>query len=154
MNPKTGGRSAIPTTVASDNLIMDFRTNFNFFEVNTTTANGVQPSTAGSIMNDLWVNFYKTTGANSGNVNTGAKKPMSSLDTSNGFDNTKNLDMTLGYFDQTDRSIVINPDMWKSATGEYANGVLIPQVAVSTDGSVPDKTRIIPIAIWFDENFE
>ncbi len=44
--------------------------------------------------------------------------------------------------------------MWKSATGEYANGVLIPQVAVSTDGSVPDKTRIIPIAIWFDENFE
>lgn len=154
MNPKTGGRSAIPTTVASNNLIMDFRTNFNFFEVNTTTANGVQPATAGSIMNDLWVNFYKTTGANSGNVNTGAKKPMSSLDTSNGFDNTKNLDMTLGYFDQTDRSIVINPDMWKSATGEYANGVLIPQVAVSTDGSVPDKTRIIPIAIWFDENFE
>ena len=62
--------------------------------------------------------------------------------------------MTLGYFDQTDRSIVINPDMWKAATGEYANGVLIPQVAVSTDGSVPDKTRIIPIAIWFDENFE
>lgn len=154
VNPKTGGRSATPATIASDNSIIDFRTNFNFFEVNTTTANGVLPATAGSIMNDLWVNFYKTTGANSGNVNTGAKKPMSSLDTSNGFDNTKNLDMTLGYFNQADRSIVINPDMWKSTAGEYANGVLIPQVAVSTDSTVPDKTRIIPIAIWFDENFE
>lgn len=154
VNPKTGGRSATPTTVASENLIMDFRANFNFFEVNTTTANGVQPGTAGSIMNDLWVNFYKTTGANGGNVNTGAKKPMSSLDTANGFDNTKNLNMTLGYFDQKDKSVVINPDMWKSTAGEYANGVLIPQVAVSTNGSVPDGTRIIPIAIWFDENFE
>lgn len=154
VNPRKGIRSALPTSVGDDNLIMDFRTNFNFFEVNTTTVNGVQPATAGSIMNELWVNFYKTTGANSGNVNTGAKKPMSSLDTSNGFDNTKNLNMTLGYFDQADKSLVINPDMWKNNAGEYANGVLIPQVAVSTDGSVPDKTRIIPIAVWFDENFE
>lgn len=154
VNPKTGGRSALPTSVTNENLKLDFRTNFNFFEINTTTENGVQPATAGSIMNELWVNFYKTTGANGGNVNTGAKKPMSSLDVSNGFDNTKNLNMTLGYFDQTDRSVVINPEMWKNNAGEYANGVLIPQVAVSTDGSVPDKTRIVPIAIWFDEKFE
>lgn len=154
MNPKTGGRSAAPTTVTSDNLIIDFRTNFNYFDINVTTVDGVQPKTVGSIMNDVWTNFYKTTNANNGSVNTGAKKPMSSLDATNGFDNTKNLNMTLGYFDQTDRSVVINPEMWKSNAGEYANGVLIPQVAVSTDGTVPDKTRIIPVAIWFDENFE
>lgn len=151
INPKSGGQSEIPVS-SPDNLKLDIRTNFNLYSVDLTTGS-VNPKTKGSIIREAWTNFYKTTGANGGNLNDGAKKPVSSLDTSNGYDNTKNLDMTLGYISQTDRSVVINPEMWKSSNGEYVNGVFIPQVAYSTDGSNPDKQRFIPFAIWFDENF-
>lgn len=151
INPKSGGQSEIPVS-SPDNLKLDIRTNFNLYSVDLTTGS-VNPKTKGSIIREAWTNFYKTTGANGGNLNDGAKKPVSSLDTSNGYDNTKNLNMTLGYISQTDRSVVINPEMWKSSNGEYVNGVFIPQVAYSTDGSNPDKQRFIPFAIWFDENF-
>ena len=113
----------------------------------------MNPKTEGSVMQEIWANFYKTTGANKGEINPGGNKPVSSLDTNDWYDNTKNLNMTLGYISQTDRSVIINPEMWKSASGEYVNGVFIPQVAYSTDGSNPDKQRFIPFAIWFDENF-
>lgn len=104
-------------------------------------------------MKYLWKNFYETTGVKNGVPNYGAKKPMSALDTSDNFDNTKNLNMTLGYINQVDRSIVINPDMWKNASGEYLDGVLIPQVVYSTDGTDNKDKRFMPVAIWFDENF-
>lgn len=152
INPKSGGQSEIPATVSPDNLKLDIRTNFNLYSVDLTTG-CVNPKTEGSVMQEIWANFYKTTGANKGETNPGGKKPVSSLDTNDGYDNTKNLNMTLGYISQTDRSVIINPEMWKSASGEYVNGVFIPQVAYSTDGSNPDKQRFIPFAIWFDENF-
>ena len=153
MNPKTGGQSDTPKEIQGITTL-DFRTNFSFFDLNTTTTEGTTPATSGSLLNELWINFYKTTGANNGSVNTGAKKPMSSLDTGNGFDNTSNLNMTLGYINQVDNSIIINPNMWKYNSGEYANGILTAQVAHSADGTVPDKNRFMPVVIWFDENFE
>lgn len=158
VNPRTGGRSAAPETITPENLIIDFRANFNYFDINTTTSSGFKPDAkegdaTNNIMKYLWKNFYETTGVKNGVPNYGAKKPMSALDTSDNFDNTKNLNMTLGYINQVDRSIVINPDMWKNASGEYLDGVLIPQVVYSTDGTDNKDKRFMPVAIWFDENF-
>ena len=92
----TGGQSEIPATVSPDNLKLDIRTNFNLYSVDLTTG-CVNPKTEGSVMQEIWANFYKTTGANKGEINPGGKKPVSSLDTNDGYDNTKNLNMTLGY---------------------------------------------------------
>lgn len=159
INPRRGGRSAKPETVTPENLIIDFRANFTYFDINTTANSGVKPDTkegdeSNNIMKYLWRKFYETTKADGGVPNFGAKKPMSALDTGGGFNNPKNLNLTLGYIDQADRSVVINTDMWKSASNEYLNGVLIPQVVYSTDGSDNKNKRFIPVAIWFNENFE
>ncbi len=72
------------------------------------------------------------------------------------YDNPNTLDKTLGYINPTDKKVIIQPNLWKDANGEYANGVLIGRISYITD----EKTEInngklcYPIAIWFDENFE
>lgn len=157
VNPKTGGRSAVPVKAESDGkaLTLDFRADFIFHHLSDMkNTDGLGNKDEGSILNQLWIRFYKTTGANEGNANFGAKKPVSALDISNGFNNPNNLGQTLCYIDQKDHSIVINPEKWVYDSGEYANGIFAGKVAWSNDGSVPNSNRFIPVVIWFDENFK
>lgn len=150
MSPKTGGRSTVPVE-ASEGTTFDFRADFFFHAVDDMENQmGETPKNNGSLLNQLWTRFYKETGANGGNVNTGAKKPMSALDTSNGYSNPDHLDMTLGYVDQDDLSIVINPEKWIDDNGKYANGIFTGKIIAEGN-----KTgRFAPIVVWFDESFE
>lgn len=155
VNPKTGGRSSIPEIECPDDKLfaLDFRKDFNFLSIDIENEKGDLPSTSGSLLNDVWTSCFNSLGVA---VNTGAKKPMSYYDTSSGVKNPENLNKLLGYIDPADRSIVINPNMWKSKNNEYANGVLFGRISYITDGNtdkISDGALFYPIVIWFDENF-
>lgn len=156
INSKKGGRSAAPKDVISpdDNMfILDYRKDFNFFSIDTENELGDLTTTQGSLLREVWAASYKLLGVD---VNYVAKKPMSYYDTSSGFINSNNLTKLLGYIDPADRSIVVNPEMWKSAAGQYANGVLLGRISYITNGNLNelnDGPVFYPVAIWFDENF-
>ena len=157
VNPRSGGTSHAPViTGADDNFRMEFRTNFRYGNVNGPESHiSGAPSVAGSFMRGLWDAFYAKI---SKSPNYGQKWPMSYYQgTKDGWLNT----YALGYINcktpdnpTGDYSIRINPGVWVDATGTYANGVLIPEIAYSNDGTEPDKAhRNLPVAIWFDEKF-
>ena len=157
VNPRSGGTSHAPViTGADDNFRMEFRTNFRYGNVNGPESHiSGAPSVAGSFMRGLWDAFYAKI---SKSPNYGQKWPMSYYQgTKDGWLNT----YALGYIicktpdnPTGDYSIRINPGVWVDATGTYANGVLIPEIAYSNDGTEPDKAhRNLPVAIWFDEKF-
>lgn len=155
VNPKKGGRSAAPKVTSPDDskFALDYRKDFNFFSIDTENALGDLTTTTGSLLREVWEASYKLLKVD---VNYGAKKPMSYYDTSSGVNNSNNLTKLLGYIDPVDRSIVINPEIWKSADGRYANGVLLGRISYITDGKLDtlnDGALFYPVAIWFDENF-
>lgn len=151
VNPRTGGRSVAPEVSGSVDLnkfILDYRRNFQFFNVNGPEAhiNG-QPSNNESFMYNIWKAYYTAIGSPS--VNTGARGPMSYID------NKDRTSVPAGYVNNTDYSVIINPDKWKDDNA-YANGVFIGQMTFATDGvegSVGNGTQIFPLAVWFDTKF-
>lgn len=161
VNPQKGiNRSVIPnitigTTEGQGDFIMDYRKNFNFFNVDIKD----NPNEAGlpsekGFLKTLWDGFYNTNTAYAPNY--GAKKPMSYYDDAQGFVNSKNLNKLLGYVDKKDLSVVINGNLWKDSENKYINGVLIAKMTALTDGNetnINSGKEILPIAIWLDENF-
>ena len=151
VNPRTGGRSVAPDITGSVDLnkfILDYRRNFQYYNVNGPVGhvNG-QPSNTESFMYSIWKAYYSAIGSPS--INTGARAPMSYLD------NKNQTSILAGYVNNTNYSVVINPDKWKDDNG-YANGVFIGQMTFATDGvegSVGNGTQIFPLAIWFDTKF-
>lgn len=151
VNPKNGGTFVEPTISGVDNranFLMDYRRTFNFYNIDGTHGDG-QPKVVGSLMNDVWASYYTSIG--SATVNTGAKAPLSF------YDNSSALSQALGYIDNSNnQKLVINPNKWKGADGEFANGVMIGQmtfVSNGNEGGVSSGSQIFPIAIWFNEKF-
>lgn len=90
----------------------------------------------------MWNSYDATAGT--------SRKPMSY------FENTTNLSKALGYIDQTDFKVHINPNLWRNKDG-YANGAMIGQVTYDVTGKDPQAAtsgaRVSPIFIWFDTKF-
>lgn len=151
VNPRTGGSSAVPeiTGVADKSqLLMDYRRTFNYYNINGPEShiNG-QPSVKSSFMYSIWEAYYTAIGSSS--VNTGARAPLSY------YENTNRTSVPAAYVNNTNLSVVVNPDKWKDNEG-YANGVMIGQMTYVTNGvpgGVGSGTQIFPIALWFSTKF-
>lgn len=155
VNPRTGGSSVAATVTGTvSNLYLDYRRTFNYYNLGGPDSHVSGPptsTTANTFMKQLWTAFY--TGIGSSTVNTGAKKPVSYYDTSNGFNNTANLASLLLYVNPTaSYSVKVNPNKFVDDMGNYANGVFIGQMTYG-DGSLVDTNRQFPLFIWFDEKF-
>lgn len=154
VNPKTGGESVQPliTCPNQDLLRVDYRRTFRFFDINMAET-GYLPENKGSIMYDVWDACYKEMNLP---IGTRSKKPMSYYDTSK-YINKDHLDVLLGYVKPEHKTVIINPNKWKSADGVFANGVLIGSMTCHPNGredsNLNSGSKLNPIAIWFDENF-
>ena len=73
----------------------------------------------------MWNSYDATAGT--------SRKPMSY------FENTTNLSKALGYIDQTDFKVHINPNLWRNKDG-YANGAMIGQITYDVTGK--DHTKL------------
>ena len=156
MNPVKGGTTTAPVvtvsgTVTTDytNYLMDYRRDFNYYSLIENHTDGIQ-SVKGSFMYELWTTYYN---ANGKTPNYSARAPMSYYENSN-------LNQALGYVNNKDLSVTINPSKWKDSDGVYANGVFIGRMSFVTDGKQADlandgttKNQVYPLAIWFDESF-
>lgn len=154
INPKKGGESTAPEIICPNTQLftMDYRRDFFFFDIDLDETDAL--ITEPGLLNDVWTYFYKT--YPKAEVNTGSRKPVSAYDTER-FDNPSNLDKTLLYIRPSDKVLVVNKDVWKSANGTYANGVFIGGMTYNTDSAtdpVASNKQVCPIAVWFDENFE
>lgn len=151
VNPRNGGNSVAPVISGitdQSQFLMDYRRTFNFYNISgpETHING-QPSVKDSFMYSIWAAYYGAIGSSS--VNTGARAPLSY------YDNIGKTSIPAGYVNNTDLSVVINPDKWKNDSG-YANGVMIGQMTYVTNGNtsgIGNGEKIFPIAIWFDTKF-
>lgn len=162
VNPKKGLKASNVPEITSSNsefdsskFLLDYRKEFNFFNIDMIES-GNTFTTKGTPAYDAWEQFYLTY-TNRGATNTGGKKPISAYDTGDGFKNPDNLDKVLMYIRPSDKALVVNPNVWKSNNGEYANGIFIATMTCKTDGiseGLNDGIQLSPIAVWFDENFE
>lgn len=157
MNPAKGGTTPAPVVKLSGSpytdytkFLMDYRRDFYYYSFIGDHVDGTQ-STVGSFMYGLWTTYYNTIGKT---PNYSARGPMSY------YDNSQNTNQALGYVNNKDLSVVINPGKWKDTEGVYANGVFIGRMSFVTDGTQNDlandgttKNQIFPLAIWFDESF-
>ena len=148
-NPKNGGRSVAPVITGSGyeqgNFSMDYRRTFNYFNLNGPESHkGGQPSAKGFLFT-LWGAYFASQGKP---VNTGSRDPMSYF---SGAEAAR-----LGYVDQTDFAVVINPDKFRDDAG-YANGVFSGQIIFGKGTGDPakayNKNGDFPIIIWFDTKF-
>ena len=152
VNPKTGGRSAVPTITGADEskVLMDYRRNFSYYNINGNESHIMMKNdgtTDAFFMNQVWRNFYTAIGVK---PNYGARKPMSY------YDNAGSETTTLAYIDPADKSVVINPGKWMGEDKVYANGVMSGQITFVTDGAsagLGNGNKIFPILVWFDEKF-
>lgn len=157
MNPSKGGTVSAPVVEINDaattdytNYLMDYRRDFYYYSFIDNHTDGIQ-SVTGSFMNGLWTTYFDSIKKT---PNYSARAPMSY------YDNAQNLSQALGYVNNKDLSVVINPGKWKDSEGVYANGVFIGRMSFVTDGKQADlandgttKNQIFPLAIWFDESF-
>ncbi|MCD8080947.1 MAG: DUF4958 family protein [Bacteroides sp.] len=148
VNPRNGGRSAVPTITGVSNpsvFTMDYRRNFQYYNYNGNHVEGV-PAT-GNFMGYLWEKYAETIGSN---VNYGGKAPLSY------YENTKagqSLDNALAYVDAADYSIVVNPNKWLQ-DGEYADGFMVGQITFSSkESNVNNGGQVFPIILWFGPHF-
>lgn len=159
VNPVTGGTSKAPEIIGvSDmtNFRLEYRQDFIYANINGPESHktGLR-SDKGAFIRYLWDAFYIKINKT---VNYGQKYPLSFYQgVKDGWLNT----YALGYVNTYEPSknptgkyeIKINPNVWKDDQGIFANGAMLGKIAYSIDGSEPDKLRIIPVAVWFDEKF-
>lgn len=149
INPKTGGRSAVPTITGVSNMsvfTMDYRRTFNYYNFNGTHMSGTT-TVIGAFIRQLWDNYAKEIGAN---PNYGSKAPVSYYENTKG---SRHLGEALAYVDAADYTVVVNPNKWV-ADGEYANGFMIGQITFSSkESNVNNGGQIFPVILWFDPNF-
>ena len=158
INPRTGGKSlppAINGLADPANFRMEYRTDYSYANINgpENQKSGL-PSTSGSFMRGLYDTFYAKLGKS---PNYGQKWPLSYYQgTKDGWLNT----YALGYINTLtpdnpngQYEVCINPGLWVDGNGKYANGAFIGRLAYSVDGTEPNSSRFMPVAIWFDEKF-
>lgn len=146
VNPKTGGTSAVPVITGTDlsNFSMDYRRNFNWYNVNGPASHGNgTPSDEGSLIRALWTAYYASV---SKSANYGSKDPVSYYSNASGLTNAL-------MYAAADHSVVVNPEKWKDAAGNYADGVFQGQMTFvynSTGDGINNGKQVFPIAVWFD----
>lgn len=159
VNPVNGGTSPAPEILGltdAVNFRLEYRQDFVYANINGPESHksGVRQD-KGSFIRYMWDAFYEKIGKK---PNYGQKYPLSFYQgIKDGWLNT----YALGYVNTYEPSknptgqyeIRMNPNVWKDDQGVFANGAMIGKIAYSVDGSEPDKQRIIPVAVWFDEKF-
>lgn len=160
INPAKGGTIAAPTITldgspVTDNtkFLMDYRRDLEFYSLTNNHKDG-NANASGSLMRNLWENYYKTIGASS--TNYAARGPVSY------YDNANRLSTPLCYVNNSDYSVEINPGKWKDSEGVYANGVFLGRMSFVIDGNKDNlapsagansESLASPLIIWFDESF-
>lgn len=148
-NPKKGGRSAAPVISGEgydkNNFAMDYRRTFNYFNFKGPESHlKGQPKDKGFLYN-LWSAYFE--GLNKV-VNTGSRDPMSYF--------SGNESLRLGYVDQSDFVVVINPDKFRDDAG-YANGFFSGQIIFGASAADPssayNNNGDFPVLVWFDTKF-
>jgi len=149
-NPVTGGTYDTGATTygySSSELLIDWRTSFNYYNANGSTPpiDG-EPATENSYLYYMWQQYYDSVGKA---LNTGARAPVSYID------NATNPAAAQMYINPGDYKIIVNPGKW-SYNGTYANGVFkgaVSYVTTGDSGDVADGDRVTPLWVWFDEKF-
>ena len=147
VNPARGGESIAPSLGAGidkSTFRLDYRRDFFYYNIAGPDSHisGALAQKVDNFLSEMW-NAYDATAGTS-------RKPMSY------FENTTNLSKALGYIDQTDFKVHINPNLWRNKDG-YANGAMIGQITYDVTGKDPQAAtsgaRVSPIFIWFDTKF-
>lgn len=170
VNPKYGGRSAVPVIENQGNFVMDYRRTFNYYNINgvnsqgdalkegspANIAEGVYEPKVVCFLTDLWRNVA----INPNEVNYGAKLPMSYwLDSNKGIlkDPVALSENTLAYVDNTvganQYSVVVTKNFYDDGWGD---GIVTGQMTFVTDGNVlkvASGKKTFPLAIWLDKSY-
>lgn len=156
VNPKTGGRSGRPVISGVEgDIFLDYRRDFFYYNIHGADSEGnafksgqVNPKAQNydaeccPFLEQLWKQY--------GLSNFGGKDPMSF------YKNETDVSKTLAYIDGNDgHALVVNPDKWFAEGFGWGDGVVHGQITFSTskDG-VNNGSKIHPIAIWLDKDFE
>lgn len=156
VNPKTGGRSVRPVISGVEgNIFLDYRRDFFYYNLHGTNSVGnpfksgqVSPKEANydieccPFLEQLWIQY--------GTSNFGGKDPMSF------YKNKTDVSKPLAYVDGNDgHALVVNPDKWFADEFGWGDGVIHGQITFSTsEDGVNGGSKIHPIAIWLDKDFE
>ena len=163
VNPKYGGRSVVPVVENPGSFVMDYRRNFNYYNINGVKSDGTplvdgSPSGNGTpakvcFLTDLWQSVANST-------NFGAKLPFSYwLDSNKGtLKNSVELsENTLAYVDNTvgsnQFSVVVTKNFYDDGWGD---GIVTGQMTFVTDGNVKKVSngkKTFPLAIWLDKSY-
>ena len=161
VNPKTGGRSAVPVIKDADKTPMEDYTLSLDFSVNAAYRNlggpaehnetnyGLVKNEESPFLKNVWERYFSAVGKT---YNKGSRSPMSY------WDNYANswLDLAAGYVNKDDLRVVINPEKFVDQYG-YADGVLHMIMKQSLTGESPHNDtknqEVTPIVILFDPDY-
>ena len=154
VNPRKGFRSASPvlTGVDAENLRLDWRRSFNYFNLNgpATHVNG-QPNKDHPeyFMSMIWASYYRRDKPDAV-INYGSKDPLSY------YSNKTNLAAAISFIEAGSFQVVVNPNKWMDAEGNPANGIFIGQTTFVKDGDeskINTGSQVFPVWLWFDVKF-
>lgn len=161
VNPKYGGRSVVPVIENPGNFVMDYRRNFNYYNINGVKSDGTplkegSPSGKGTptvvcFLTDLWQSVANST-------NFGAKLPFSYWTDKGTLKDPVTLsENTLAYVDNTvganQFSVVVTKNFYDDGWGD---GIVTGQMTFVTDGNVKGVSngkKTFPLAIWLDKSY-
>ena len=161
VNPKYGGRSVVPVIENPGNFVMDYRRNFNYYNINGVKSDGTplkegSPSGKGTptvvcFLTDLWQSVANST-------NFGAKLPFSYWTDKGTLKDPVTLsENTLAYVDNTvganQFSVVVTRNFYDDGWGD---GIVTGQMTFVTDGNVKGVSngkKTFPLAIWLDKSY-
>lgn len=164
VNPKKGGTLAGPSITAKTSgnpsqMRLDFRRNFFFYNfygpATHSTADGraLSATNAGNtILANVWSNYFTPLGKP---INYGSCAPLSWFNDNN-YEIKEQLGLTGLYIDNADGlKLVVNPDKFKDADGNYAEGIFTGTVAANSEGNNPlstgmEQAEVFPFVVWFD----
>lgn len=160
VNPKEGGRSAVPEISNTSGFVLDYRRSFRYDNIEGTDSEGnnlVSGSLSSSnnqiLLGDLWRNVGKST-------NYGAKLPMSYFqnNSNNAKTPTQLADETICYVDNASGnnkfSVVVTRNWYNDG---WADGVFTGQMTFCNDGTPKNvsasNAKIFPLAVWLDKDY-
>ncbi|MGN1219167.1 MAG: surface glycan-binding family protein [Phocaeicola sp.] len=163
VNPKYGGRSVVPVIENQGSFVMDYRRNFNYYNINGVKSDGTplkEGSPSGNVtptvvcfLTDLWQSVANST-------NFGARLPFSYWVESNKGtlkDPVTLSENTLAYVDNTvganQFSVVVTKNFYDDGWGD---GIVTGQMTFVTDGNVKGVSngkKTFPLAIWLDKSY-
>ena len=161
INPKVGGRSAVPAISNKEGFLLDYRRTFVYQNLNGVREDGTELESgvisSKSSNNPFLMNLFKNV---AGFTNYGAKLPLSYYDSTGKTRKTDDVlnNKTLAYVDNDatgyQYSVVVPANAWYD--NGWADGVFTGQMTFVNTNVPADlggsKNQIFPLAIWFDKN--